>query len=73
MMSQQDTSSPITVDPKIMSGRAVVTGTRIPISILAGMKKSGKSEVDIARNYNLDKEIVAKVLRHIERPLPKVA
>jgi uncharacterized protein (DUF433 family) len=73
LMSQADNSCPITVDPDIMSGRAVVTGSRIPITLLAGMHRLGQSAEEIATNYKLETEIVRKVLRHIENPLPKVA
>ena len=72
-MSQSDDSCPITVDPDIMSGRAVITGSRIPISLVFGMNKRGKTAADIAKNYNLKTEAVEKALQHIERPLQKVA
>ena len=73
LMSRNDSSTPITVDPEIMSGRAVVTGTRIPISLLAGMKNSGKTIEQIAKSYRLHVDVTEKVLRHIERSIQKVA
>lgn len=73
LMSQSDDSTPITVDPDIMSGRAVISGTRIPITLVMGMKKRGKTAADIARNYNLKHEVVEKAIQHLERPIQKVA
>jgi uncharacterized protein (DUF433 family) len=68
-----DDSRPISMDPHVMSGRAVLTGTRIPITVLIGMKRSGKTPREIARSYHVDPESVEKALLHLEKPLPKVA
>jgi uncharacterized protein (DUF433 family) len=72
-LMKDDQSRPVTVDPKIMSGRAVVTGTRIPITLIAGMARRGKTPEEIADNFNIKLDTVNKVLRHIEKPLQKVA
>ena len=73
LMSQNDDSLPVTVDPDVMSGRAVITGTRIPLTLIAGMKKRGRTISEIAKSYNLEAEAVKKALQHIERPIQKVA
>jgi uncharacterized protein (DUF433 family) len=73
LLSPDDDSRPVTVDPDVMSGRAVVTGTRIPITLLIGMKRSGKTLQQMAKTYNLPVDVVRKALLHIEKPLQKVA
>jgi len=67
-------SRPVSMDPSILSGRLVVTGTRIPVSTLLGLKLTQHKTVEqIAKNYDLNVEVVKKALRHIENPLQKVA
>ncbi len=68
-----DDSRPVSIDPEIASGRLVVTGTRVPVSILLGKKLKGQSEQQIAKSYHLDVDVVTKALRHIDRPIPKKA
>ncbi len=67
-------STPVSLDPEVMSGSPVVTGTRIPVGMLRGMKRAGKSEQQIAESYRLPIEAVKKALQHFEQhPLQKVA
>ena len=68
-----DDSRPVSMDPDIVSGRLVVTGTRIPVSILLGKRIKGQSDGQIARSYHLTVEVVEKALRHIDRPISKKA
>ena len=72
LIATGDDSRPVSMDPDIVSGRLVVTGTRVPVSILLGKKLKGQSEEQIAKSYHLDVEVVNKALRHIDR-LPKKA
>jgi len=58
-------SRPVSMNPQIMSGRLVVAGTRIPVATLAGRKRAGESPAEIAKDYELDREIVEKALAHI--------
>jgi uncharacterized protein (DUF433 family) len=74
LATPQDKSQPVLMDPEVLSGRLVVTGTRIPVRVLLGMKLSAKmSDEEIAKEYRLTKETVQKALLHIERPTQKVA
>ena len=66
-------SRPVSIDPEVLSGRLVVTGTRIPVNVLLGMKITHRTSQHIAENYGLDIEAVEKALQHVERPPPKVA
>jgi uncharacterized protein (DUF433 family) len=61
------------MDPDVMSGRLVVTGTRVPVQILLGKQLSGKSFEQIALAYRISAETVEKALRHIDRPIHQKA
>ena len=60
------TSRPVSMNPRIMSGRLVVSGTRIPVSTLLGLKRAGARVDEIAADYGLDGEIVQQALTHID-------
>ncbi len=57
---------PVSISPNIMSGRLVVVDTRIPVSTLAGMRRSGRDTTDIASEYGLNAEIVRQALTHFQ-------
>ena len=58
-------SRTVSMNPNIMSGRLVVTGTRIPVNVLLGSKRAGETTEEIAKDYGLEREIVEKALIHI--------
>ena len=41
----------ITVNPKIMVGKPVIRGTRIPVELIVRMLAQGITEADILREY----------------------
>lgn len=59
------TSRPVSLNPHIMSGRLVVTGTRIPVTMLLGRKRDGYRIEEIACDYGLQADAVEKALTHI--------
>ena len=59
-------SRPVSMNPRIMSGRLVVTGTRIPVSVLLGRKRAGVKVSEIANDFGLDSEVVQQALTHID-------
>lgn len=67
-----DLSRPVSLDASVLSGRLVVTGTRIPVDVLMGYYQSGKTMQEIARLYGLDVETVRKAIHHVE-PEQKVS
>ena len=73
LASLNDESKPVSIDPEVVSGRLVVTGTRVPVWVLRGQKIAGKSIQQIAQSYHLSRETVEKALLHIERTIPKKA
>lgn len=58
-------SRPVSMNPRIMSGRLVVAGTRIPVTVLWGRKRAGLNTSEIAKDYGLDRDTVEKALTHI--------
>ena len=58
-------SRPVSMNPRIMSGRLVVSGTRIPVSVLLGRKRAGTRVDEIAADYGLDRKIVQQALTQI--------
>jgi uncharacterized protein (DUF433 family) len=59
-------SKPVEIDAEIMSGRLVLTGTRIPVSVIAGRSRK-ESIADIASDYGLPSESVKKALMHVDK------
>ena len=41
----------IAVDPKVMAGKAVIRGTRIPVDMIVRMVAQGIPEQDLLREY----------------------
>ena len=56
--------TPVSIDPMVMSGRLVVTGTRIPVRVLWHRKRSGESVEHLADDYGLSTDVVRKALGH---------
>jgi len=62
-----DESRPVSLNPEVMSGRLVVTGTRIPVNLLWGRRLSGEPIESIADDYSLEIERVRQALIHIDQ------
>ena len=73
LVKGDDESRPVSVDPDIHSGCLVVTGTRIPVTVLWGKFNRGRTEEDLAKSYQISTEAVQKALAHIARPIHKKA
>lgn len=48
----------ITVDPAIVHGKPVITGTRVPVTLVLGQLVAGESVESICVNYELTPEQV---------------
>ena len=48
-----------------MSGRLVVTDTRVPVTVLWEQKRAGQKIEDIAKDFELNLEVVQQALAHI--------
>jgi uncharacterized protein (DUF433 family) len=62
--------SPLSMDPDVLSGELVVSGTRIPAAMLYEKKLAGKTAEEIARSYHLGLDLITKVLNYFEREKP---
>jgi uncharacterized protein (DUF433 family) len=59
-------SQPVELDPEVMSGRLVVTGTRIPVQMLWRSNLGGESIAELAEDYDLPEDTVKKALMHFD-------
>ena len=59
-------SLPVSMDPDVMSGELVVTGTRIPVARIMANYTAGKSADQIADSYGLGRDLIRKVILHFE-------
>lgn len=71
--SEDDASTPVSMNPEVMSGRLVLSGTRIPVNMLWGRMKAGEKIEAIADDYRIDAKQVRQALAHVDKALPKVA
>lgn len=67
-----DSSKPVSINANVLSGRLVVTGTRVPVDVLLGYYDAGRTIEEIAKLYRLEVDTVRKALQHVE-PQQKVS
>jgi uncharacterized protein (DUF433 family) len=60
-----DKRRPVTLDPNVMSGRLVITGTRIPARLLLSRKENGERIPALAEDYRIKEAIIEQALRHL--------
>jgi len=60
-----DRRRPVTLDPSVMSGLLVITGTRIPARLLRSRRQSGEKIPALAQEYELEEAVVRQALRHL--------
>ena len=53
----------IMIDPGISGGRAVITGTRIAVEVVAERYKVGESINELARDYGVKREGIEEAIR----------
>jgi uncharacterized protein (DUF433 family) len=60
----------INVDPKVMAGKPVIRGTRIPVELIVRMLAQGIPETDILREYpRLQPQDIRAALTYAARSL----
>jgi uncharacterized protein (DUF433 family) len=64
---QKGVEMPITIDEKIMHGRPVIKGTRIPVSIIIGSLADGMTEEEIKQEYGISSEDIRDCLKYSSR------
>jgi len=61
---------PVSMDPDVLAGELVVSGTRIPVKMLYAKMLGGRTVKQIADAYHLDVDVIRKALNHFEREKP---
>ncbi|MCC7292767.1 MAG: DUF433 domain-containing protein [Phycisphaerales bacterium] len=54
----------IAIDPRVCHGKPVVTGTRVPVTIIVGSVAAGMSFADIQREYEVTVEDIRAALEY---------
>ena len=57
-------SRPVAVHPDVMSGRLVISGTRIPVTLLKAEVLAGSTVQQLAKEYRLSAKRIEEALRH---------
>jgi uncharacterized protein (DUF433 family) len=73
LWTEGDVRRPVLIDPNILSGRPVITGTRIPIIVVAARRKKGETISGIAQDYGISQRRITESLRHLHLGLRKAA
>ena len=61
----EDKRVPVMLDPDVMSGRLVITGTRIPVQVIALRKAGGESIPHLAKDYRISEAGIEYALEHL--------
>lgn len=54
----------IVTDPKIMHGKPVIKGTRVPVDVILGGLVSGMTYEEIEKEYGIKREDVIAAIEH---------
>jgi uncharacterized protein (DUF433 family) len=57
---------PVEIDPEIMSGRLVITGTRIPVQVVWNRWRANESVSRLANDYGIDETRIDLAIRHFD-------
>jgi len=64
-MNQKQLLERVTINPRIMVGKPVIKGTRIPVELLIGMVAQGIPEEEILKEYpRLEREDIRAALTY---------
>ncbi len=53
----------IVIDPKICDGKPVISGTRVPVSVVLGSLAAGMTFEEVQREYDLTADDIRAALR----------
>jgi uncharacterized protein (DUF433 family) len=59
------TKRPVSIDPHVMSGRLVITGTRVPVQTVLSRKLAGESVPHLSKDYQVPEQTIVDALRHL--------
>ncbi|HEU4712026.1 MAG TPA: DUF433 domain-containing protein [Pyrinomonadaceae bacterium] len=61
----EDKRTPVMLDPDVMSGKLVITGTRIPVQVIALRRAAGESVPHLAKDYRIPESGIEFALEHL--------
>lgn len=61
----EDETRPVSINPEVMSGRLVITGTRIPVNVVLQRNVAGESIPSLAKDYRLPEGSIRQALDHL--------
>lgn len=61
----EDKRRPVMLDPDVMSGKLVITGTRIPVQVIALRRAAGESVPHLAKDYRIPESGIEFALEHL--------
>lgn len=56
---------PIIVDKKIMRGKPVIAGTRIPVTVITGALAAGQTYVEVCKEYGITEGQIRECLEYV--------
>ena len=62
---EEDKTRPVSINPEVMSGRLVITGTRIPVQIVLQRNRDGETVSEIAKDYKLSTSSINQAIKHL--------
>jgi uncharacterized protein (DUF433 family) len=54
----------ITIDPKVMGGKPVIKGTRVPVQVIVGALAGGSTVAEVCEGYRVSEEDVRAALAY---------
>ena len=61
----EDKTRPVSISPLIMSGKLVITGTRIPVEDVVQRASEGETVASLAKDYRLSTDSIVEAMRHL--------
>lgn len=61
----------ISVDPRVRSGKPVVTGTRVSVDLVLGKLAGGMTYEEVMREYDISRDAILAVLDYASKTLAK--
>jgi uncharacterized protein (DUF433 family) len=66
----EDKTRPVSISPDIMSGKLVITGTRIPVEDVVQRASEGEKIANLAKDYRLSTDSIVEAMRHLVPQTP---
>jgi uncharacterized protein (DUF433 family) len=60
-----DANNRIVLDPDVCQGKAIIRGTRLPVTVVVGSLAGGMTFEDVQREYDLSDEDMRAALKYV--------